>query len=91
MESSLLKTSQVSLESLITDLKVSILLRFAAIMNRFTLHCETATQMHTRELVFEPFDAQYQRDSGSEPGLLRARKELLEPDAKWYVLNMAQI
>ena len=55
-----------------------------AIMNRFTLHSESATQMHARELVFEPFDAQYQRDSGTEPVLLRARKELLEPDAKWF-------
>lgn len=54
-----------------------------AILNRFTLHSESAHQMHAREIVFEPFDAQHQRDSGTEPVLLRARKELLEPDAKW--------
>lgn len=54
-----------------------------AILNRFTLHSESAHQMHAREVVFEPFDAQHQRDSGTEPVLLRARKELLEPDAKW--------
>ncbi|KAJ3475976.1 hypothetical protein NLI96_g11471 [Meripilus lineatus] len=54
-----------------------------AITNRFTLHSESASQMHAREIVFEPFDGQYQRDSGIEPVLLRARKELLEPDAKW--------
>lgn len=40
--------------------------------------------MHAREIVFEPFDAQHQRDTGNEPVLLRARKELLEPDPKWY-------
>ena len=43
--------------------------------------------MHAREIVFEPFDGQHQRDTGSEPVLLRARKELLEPDPKWYDLS----
>jgi mediator of RNA polymerase II transcription subunit 18 len=41
--------------------------------------------MHTREIVFEPYDAQHQRDSGTEPVLLRAKKELLEHDPKWHV------
>ncbi|OSC96824.1 hypothetical protein PYCCODRAFT_1378428 [Trametes coccinea BRFM310] len=58
-----------------------------AILNRFTLHSESAHQMHAREVVFEPFDAQYQRDSGTEPVLLRARKELLEPDSKWLLYS----
>ena len=52
-------------------------------MNRITLHSESAHQMHAREIVFEPFDAQSQRDSGSETVLLRARKELLDPESKW--------
>ena len=56
-----------------------------AILNRITLHCESAHPMHAREIVFEPFDAQHQRDTGNDPVLLRARKELLEPDPKWCV------
>lgn len=58
----------------------------SAILNRITLHSESAHQMHAREIVFEPFDAQYARlnDPTSEPVLLRARKETLEPNAKWY-------
>ncbi|KZT12550.1 uncharacterized protein LAESUDRAFT_733215 [Laetiporus sulphureus 93-53] len=59
----------------------------SAIMNRITLHSESAHQMHARELVYEPYDAQHQRDLGSEPVLLRARKELLEPDAKWTLYS----
>ena len=55
-----------------------------AIMNRITLHSESAQPSHVREILFEPFDAQYQRDTGSEPVPLRARKELLEPKPKWY-------
>ncbi|CDO71315.1 hypothetical protein BN946_scf184908.g72 [Trametes cinnabarina] len=43
--------------------------------------------MHAREVVFEPLDAQLQRDSGTEPVLLRARKELLEPEAKWLLYS----
>lgn len=54
-------------------------------MNRITLHSESAHQMHTRELVFEPFDVNMQRERGVDPVLLRAKKELLEPDGKWYV------
>lgn len=55
----------------------------SAILNRITLHSESAHQMHAREIVFEPFDAQLQRDTGNDPVILRARKELLEPDPKW--------
>ncbi|PIL37054.1 hypothetical protein GSI_00746 [Ganoderma sinense ZZ0214-1] len=58
-----------------------------AILNRLTLHSESAHQMHAREIVFEPFDAQSQRDSGSEPILLRARKELLDPESKWMMFS----
>ncbi|CCL99438.1 uncharacterized protein FIBRA_01456 [Fibroporia radiculosa] len=59
----------------------------SAILHRITLHSESAHQMHAKELVFEPYDAQYQRDSGTEPVLLRVRKELLEPDAKWVIYS----
>ncbi|TCD70836.1 hypothetical protein EIP91_001526 [Steccherinum ochraceum] len=50
---------------------------------------ESAHQMHAREIVFEPFDAQYARlnDPTSEPVLLRARKETLEPNAKWVLYS----
>jgi mediator of RNA polymerase II transcription subunit 18 len=54
-----------------------------AILNRLTLHSESSQPMHSREVIFEPLDAQYQRDSGSEPVLLRAKKELTEPDSGW--------
>ncbi|TFY81806.1 hypothetical protein EWM64_g2197 [Hericium alpestre] len=54
-----------------------------AILNRIALHSESTSQMHTREVVFEPIDAQQQRDSGQDPVLLRAKKELLEPQAGW--------
>ncbi|KAJ7117319.1 hypothetical protein C8R43DRAFT_901917 [Mycena crocata] len=52
------------------------------ILNRITLHSESAHPMHTREIVFEPFDAQQQRDSGADPVILRAKKDLItaEPD-----------
>lgn len=56
---------------------------FQAVLNRITLHSESAHKMHAREIVFEPFDAQHQRDAGNDPVLLRARKELLEPESKW--------
>ncbi|KAG6378500.1 hypothetical protein JVT61DRAFT_12761 [Boletus reticuloceps] len=49
------------------------------ILNRLTLHTESATPMHTREIVFEHIGAQGLVQSGSqddEPVLLRARKEL---------------
>jgi hypothetical protein len=41
--------------------------------------------MHSREIVFEPLDAQNQREAGSEPVILRAKKELEEPGAGWLV------
>ena len=61
----------------------------AAILNRITLHSESAHQMHAREIVFEPFDAQHQRDTGNEPVLLRARREMLEENPKWCVHTSA--
>ena len=54
------------------------------IVNRITLHSESSQQMHYRELVFEPIDAPQQRESGNDPVLLRARKEVTNPDSKWY-------
>ncbi len=56
-----------------------------AILNRFTLHSESAHPMHAQEILFEPFDAHTQRDTGTEPVLLRARKELLDPESTWCV------
>ncbi|KAF8559055.1 hypothetical protein OG21DRAFT_1503512 [Imleria badia] len=49
------------------------------ILNRLTLHTESAAPTHTREIVFEHMGAQGLVQSGSqgdEPILLRARKEL---------------
>ena len=43
--------------------------------------------MHSREVIFDPPDAAQQRESNQEPALLRALKELLEPDAKWYAFH----
>lgn len=54
-----------------------------AILNRITLHSESSTPMHSCEIVFEPLDAQIQRDAGHEPVILRAKKELEEPEAGW--------
>ncbi|KAH8105941.1 hypothetical protein BXZ70DRAFT_1004236 [Cristinia sonorae] len=67
----------------------NVALTLAAILNRITLHSESAHQMHSREIVFEPFDAHYarERDPTNEPVLLRARKELLEPKAKWILYS----
>lgn len=53
------------------------------ILNRITLHSESSQSMHSREIVFEPLDAAQQRESGSEPILLRAKKELTEAGAPW--------
>lgn len=55
-----------------------------AILNRITLHSESSNPIHTREIVFEPYDAQSQRDAGTDPVILRAKKELTEPDSGWY-------
>ena len=52
-------------------------------LNRIALHSESAHQMHSREVVFDPPDAALQLGANQEPALLRAKKELLEPDAKW--------
>jgi hypothetical protein len=57
-----------------------------AILNRITLHSESSQPMHSREIVFEPLNAQQQRDAGSEPVLIRAKKELLDPESGWCVL-----
>ena len=57
-----------------------------AILNRVTLHSESSYPMHSREIIFEPLDAQRQRESGNEPVLLRARKELGEVGSGWWVL-----
>lgn len=46
-----------------------------AILNRLTLHTESAVPMHTREILFEQFGVQSQVQ-GDEPALLRAKKEL---------------
>ena len=55
------------------------------ILNRITLHSESSQPFQSREIVFEPLDAQVQRDSGSEPIILRARKEISDPKATWCV------
>ncbi|KAI0750696.1 hypothetical protein C8Q80DRAFT_525312 [Daedaleopsis nitida] len=58
-----------------------------AVLNRFTLHSESARPMHAQDILFEPAYAANQRDAGMEPVLLRARRELLEPDAKWILYS----
>lgn len=62
-----------------------------AILNRVTLHCESSHSMHSQEIVFEPLDAQLQKDSGNEPVMLRAKKELEEPGAGWLVYNFTRL
>ncbi|KAF9057419.1 hypothetical protein BJ165DRAFT_1334007 [Panaeolus papilionaceus] len=57
------------------------------ILNRITLHSESSHPFHTREIVFEPEDAQLQRDSGAEPILLRAKRELTESNAPWSLFS----
>ncbi|KAF5388444.1 hypothetical protein D9615_000141 [Tricholomella constricta] len=57
------------------------------ILNRITLHSESSRPIHTREIVFEPLDAQHQRDVGSDPVILRAKKELTEPDSGWVLYS----
>jgi len=56
-----------------------------AILNRITLHSESSHPMHSREVVFEPLDAQSQREN--DPVLLRAKKELEEPGAEWVLYS----
>jgi hypothetical protein len=54
-----------------------------AILNRITLHSESSHPMHSREIVFEPLEWQFQRDAGVDPVLLRAKKELTEANPEW--------
>ena len=56
-----------------------------AILNRITLHSESSHPFRSREVVFEPLDAQAQRDLGTEPVLLRAKKELTDSGSSWCV------
>jgi hypothetical protein len=59
-----------------------------AILNRITLHSESSQPFQSREILFDPVDAQAQRDSGTEPVLLRAKKEISDPKATWSVANI---
>lgn len=61
---------------------------FQVILNRFTLHSESAQKMHSHEVIFEPIDAAAQRAANVVPIQLRCRKELLEPGSGWYVANL---
>jgi len=61
-----------------------------AILNRITLHSESSHPMHSREIIFEPLDAQLQREGGSEPVLLRAKKELGESGTGWNVFSLLE-
>ena len=54
-----------------------------SVLNRIALHSESAHQIHSREVIFDPPDGAQQREANQEPALLRALKELLEPDARW--------
>ncbi|KAJ2926215.1 hypothetical protein H1R20_g10895, partial [Candolleomyces eurysporus] len=56
-------------------------------LNRLSLHSESTTKIHTREVVFEPLDAQLLRESGQEPVFLRAKKELTEPNSPWELYS----
>ncbi|KAF8918931.1 hypothetical protein CPB85DRAFT_1430084 [Mucidula mucida] len=51
------------------------------ILARITLHSESSETLHNREVVFEPVN----RDS--DPILLRARKDLTDPDAGWTLFS----
>lgn len=53
-----------------------------AVLNRITLHTESAAPMHTREIVFEHLGTHLVQSQGEEPVLLRARKELGGGDVK---------
>ncbi|PPQ92349.1 hypothetical protein CVT25_008699 [Psilocybe cyanescens] len=58
-----------------------------AILNRITLHSESSQPFQSREIVFEPLDAAIQRDAGTEPILLRAKKEISDPKAAWELYS----
>lgn len=47
-----------------------------AVLTRCALHAEHTYPFHAREVVFEPIDASAQREAGTEPVLLRARREV---------------
>ncbi|KIM67908.1 hypothetical protein SCLCIDRAFT_1210050 [Scleroderma citrinum Foug A] len=47
-----------------------------AILNRITLHTESAAPMHTHEVVFEQLGTPLLQSQGDDPVLLRARKEV---------------
>lgn len=55
-----------------------------AILNRLTLHSESAQKFHSQEIIFEPVDAEAQRAAKMVPIQLRCRRELLEPNSEWY-------
>ncbi|KAH7887961.1 hypothetical protein F5I97DRAFT_1804532 [Phlebopus sp. FC_14] len=58
-----------------------------AILNRLTLHTESAGPMHTCEIVFEQAGAPAQSQSqGDEPVLLRAKKELQDGKESGWIL-----
>ena len=58
------------------------------VLNRITLHSDSSQQIHTREIVFEPLDAHIQRDGAV---LLRAKKELSQPNSTWFSLQSVTI
>jgi mediator of RNA polymerase II transcription subunit 18 len=56
------------------------------ILNRITLHSESSTRIHTREIVFRPFNSDQgpmHPGTGADPTLLRARKEALDENSTW--------
>ncbi|KAF8592609.1 hypothetical protein K439DRAFT_1643675 [Ramaria rubella] len=60
---------------------------FQVILNRFTLHCESAQKMHSHEVIFEPMDAASQRAANIVPIQLRCRKEMLESGSGWVMFS----
>ncbi|KAI0320703.1 hypothetical protein OF83DRAFT_1052668 [Amylostereum chailletii] len=58
------------------------------ILNRIALHSESAHEMHSREVIFDPLDSHQQRDTyNQEPIQLRAKKELTEADSGWVLYS----
>lgn len=57
-----------------------------AILNRITLHTESAAPMHTHEVVFEQLGTPLLQSQGDDPVLLRARKEVGDgKESAWSV------
>jgi mediator of RNA polymerase II transcription subunit 18 len=54
------------------------------ILNRITLHSDSSRPFQSREVVFEPVGAQ---TNNTEPVYLRAKKEISDPNASWYVVS----